>query len=163
MKPHCMLLTIWCLATPALADKAHVHGEGRLDVAIGKDTLAMDLELPLDVAVGFERAPRGEKEKANLSAAEKTLRDAVALWQPSTAANCVVETADVAMPRFASGEHADIEARYSFRCANPTQLKEVSTAIFKQFPRLYRLEVQRVGPSGQGRHRLTPKNPSLAW
>ena len=49
--------------------KKHVHGEGRLDVAVDKGNLSLNLELPLDVAVGFERKPKNDKEKATLEAA----------------------------------------------------------------------------------------------
>ncbi|MEW6293312.1 MAG: DUF2796 domain-containing protein [Pseudomonadota bacterium] len=152
------------LATPlAQAQHKHVHGEGRLAVAIDRDTITLDLELPLDVAVGFERAPKNEKEKAALAAAEQTLNDAAALWLPTPAANCTVQFAEVGMPKFTGGEHADVDARYVFRCANPAALKGIETTLFKQFKRLYRLEAQRVAPSGQGKQRLTPKAPVLGW
>lgn len=152
------------LATPlAQAQHKHVHGEGRLAVAIDKDTLTLDLELPLDVAVGFERAPKNDKEKAALAAAEKALSDTAALWLPTPAANCTVQSAEPGMPKFTGGEHADVDARYVFRCANPAALKGIETTLFKQFKRLYRLEAQRAGPAGQGKHRLTPKAPVLGW
>lgn len=152
------------LAAPlAQAQHRHVHGEGRLAVAIDKDTLSLNLELPLDVAVGFERAPQNDKEKAALAAAEKVLSDAAALWSPTPAANCTVQSAEAGMPKFTGGAHADVDARYVFRCANPAALKGVETTIFRQFKRLYRLEAQHAGPAGQGKQRLTPKAPVLNW
>lgn len=152
------------LAAPlAEAQHRHVHGEGRLAVAIDNDTLSLNLELPLDVAVGFERAPQNDKEKAALAAAEKVLSDAAALWSPTPAANCTVQSAEAGMPKFTGGAHADVDARYVFRCANPAALKGVETTIFRQFKRLYRLEAQHAGPAGQGKQRLTPKAPVLNW
>jgi len=151
------------LSFSAAAQKAHVHGEGKLDVAIEKDTITLNLELPLDAAVGFERAPKNDKEKAALASMEKTLKDAGSLWLPTAAASCSVQTAEVVMPKFDGGEHADADARYVFRCASPAALKSIETSIFKSFKRLYRLEAQRVGPSGQGKQRLTPKSPVLNW
>jgi hypothetical protein len=151
------------LSFSAIAQKAHVHGEGKLDVAIEKDTITLNLELPLDATVGFERAPKNDKEKSALVAMEKALKDAASLWLPTAVANCTVQTAEVLMPKFDGGEHADTDARYVFRCANPSALKGVETSIFKSFKRLYRIEAQRVGPSGQGKQRLTPKNPVLTW
>jgi hypothetical protein len=59
--------------------------------------------------------------------------------------------------------HADIAAEYSFRCTNPAALKGIETTIFTRFKRLYRLEVRRNGPNGQGAIRLTPKKPTLGW
>lgn len=165
MKPHLLLLLAagLFLALPAVhAQHRHVHGEGRLDVTIDKDSVTLNIELPLDVAVGFERAPKNDREKAALATAEKTLDDTAALFQPTAAAGCTVQSAQVGMPRFA-GEHADIEAGYVFRCARPAELKGIETTLFKRFKRLYRLEVQRAGPIGQGAQRLTPRNPVLSW
>lgn len=157
------LLAALFIALPAWAAKAHVHGEGRLDVTIDKDTITLSLELPLDVAVGFERAPKNDKEKAALADVEKRLNDAATLWQPTPAANCTVQSVEVEMPKFTGGEHADLDARYVYRCAAPAALKAIETGLFTQFKRLYRLEARRIGPTGQGGQRLTPKNPALTW
>jgi hypothetical protein len=163
MKHSALIATLLCLSLPVHASKAHVHGEGKLDAAIEKDTITLNLELPLDVAVGFERAPKNDKEKAALTDAEKIMKDAAALWQPTAAAACAVQSVDVSMPKFDGDGHADVDARYVFRCSMPAALKGVETTLFKQFKRLYRLEAQRVGPSGQGKQRLTPKTPVLSW
>ena len=151
------------LASVALAAKGHSHGEGRLDVVIDKGQVTLNLELPLDAAVGFERAPKNDKEKAALAAVEKTLNDVAALWIPTPAAQCTVQSVDVGMPKFDGGEHADVEARYVFRCTTPAALQRIETTLFKSFKRLYRLEAQRVGPTGQGAQRLSPKQPMLVW
>lgn len=158
-----LLTALLALVSPANAQHRHVHGEGRLDAVIDKDTITLSLELPLDAATGFERAPKSDKEKAALAAAEKALNDATALWLPTPAANCTVQAVEVGMPTFAAGEHADVDARYVFRCAHPAALKGIEATIFKSFNRLYRLEVQRVGPAGQGAQRLTRKAPVLGW
>ncbi|MBU1236942.1 MAG: DUF2796 domain-containing protein [Gammaproteobacteria bacterium] len=163
------------LASPIVhAQHKHVHGEGRLDVAIDKGTISISLEMPLDAALGFERAPKNDKEKAALAATAKTLNDAATLFVPTPTAGCTVHAVDVKVP-FTGGadnhdhahegeiHHADIDAEYMFRCADPTALKDIETSIFKSFKRLYRLEVQRAGPTGQGAVRLTPKKPILNW
>jgi hypothetical protein len=163
MRYAIVFASIALLALPLRAQ--HVHGEAKLDIAIDKERLAISLELPLDVAVGFERAPKTEKEKAALAAAQKILADP-ALFLPTPAAACKGETPKLVLPEFgkAGGEqHADIDATYEFRCANPAALKSVETTIFKSFKRLYRLEARRAGPIGQGAARLTPKNPSIVW
>ena len=164
MRPIHLFALLIVLALPAHAQ--HAHGEGKLDVVIDKDSISINLELPLDAAVGFERAPRNEREKAALAAAEKALGDA-ALFVPTPAANCKAQAPKVVMPAFgakASNDgHGDIDASYVYRCANPTALKSIETGIFKNFKRLYRLESQRAGPAGQGAARLTPKNPAITW
>ncbi len=162
MKHFAALFFLLC-ALPALAQHRHVHGEGRLDVAIDNDTITLELTLPLDAAVGFERAPKSDKEKAALAETEKTLKDAAALWLPTPAAQCSLQSVEVGMPKFDGGGHADIDASYTFRCAHPAALKGIETTIFKAFKRLYRLATQRVGPTGQGAQRLTPKQPTLSW
>ena len=164
MRPVQLFALLAAFALPAHAQ--HAHGEGKLDVVIDKDSIAINLELPLDAAVGFERAPKNEREKAALAAAEKILGEA-ALFVPTPAANCKPQPPTVVMPAFGAragaDDHGDIDANYAFRCANPVALKGIETGIFKQFKRLYRLEAQRVGPGGQGKQRLTPKNPVLNW
>jgi hypothetical protein len=163
---HLLLAALLAAAPLAHAAKGHVHGEGRLDVAIDKDGIALDLELPLDAAVGFERAPKNDKEQAALAAVRQALE--AAPFAPTPAAQCVLQSKEVAVP-FLAGKppaadgHADIEARYVFRCAAPAALKSVETTIFKSFKRLYRIEAQRAGPAGQGAARLTPKQPVLNW
>ena len=159
------LLFVFLLAVQpaAHAQPRHVHGEGRLDVTIDKGTLTLNLELPLDAAVGFERAPKTDKETLAHAGAEKTLKDAAALFVPTAAAQCVPSKIEVGMPAFGNGEHADIDAEYVFTCSDPATLKEIETTLFKSFKRLYRLEVQRTGPTGQGAARLTPKKPVLSW
>jgi hypothetical protein len=171
--PSLLAASLLFVMPSAHAAKAHAHGEGKLDVVIDKEQITLNLELPLDAAVGFERAPKNDKEKAALATADKALKDA-ALFVPSPAANCTPQSMEIKVP-FLGGDgkhdhahggeehHADIDANYVFRCANPAALKGIETTIFKNFKRLYRLEVQRAGPSGQGAMRLTPNKPVLNW
>jgi hypothetical protein len=172
--PGLLAASLFFALPAAHAAKAHVHGEGKLDVAIDKEKITLNLELPLDAAVGFERPPKNDKEKAALVAADKALQNAAALFVPTPAANCTVQSAAVKVPNLGGGakhdhahegeeHHADIDANYVFRCANPAAVKGIETTIFKNFNRLYRLEVQRAGPAGQGAARLTPNKPVLAW
>lgn len=162
MTPRILLAASLLLALPlAHAQQKHVHGEGRLDAALEKETLTLNLELPLDAAAGFERAPKNDKEKAALATTLKTLKDS-ALFQPNAAAQCTVQSVQVSMPKF-EGEHADIDANYVFRCTAPAELKGIETTLFKRFKRLYRIETQRIGPTGQGAQRLTSNKPVLRW
>lgn len=160
-----LLAGLLAFALPVHAGKGHVHGEGKLDVSIERDSITLTLELPLDAVVGFERAPKTDQEKAALTTAEKALRDP-ALFLPTAAARCTAQAPQVTMPAFDGKQgdgHGDIDATYGFRCAAPAELKSVGTTLFKSFKRLYRVEARRVGPTGQGAARLTPKNPVLSW
>jgi hypothetical protein len=167
MRNLLLLAGLCTLSLSAHAANAHVHGEGKLEVVIDKDAITINLELPMDAAVGFERAPRNDKEKSALSDAQRALKDTATMFVPTPAAGCTAQPAKVAMPEFGGrrddNAHADIDATYAFRCASPGALKSIETGIFKSFRRLYRLEAQRVGPTGQGAMRLTPKTPALSW
>ncbi|WP_291998539.1 DUF2796 domain-containing protein [Candidatus Accumulibacter sp. ACC012] len=114
--------TLICGMPFAHAQHKHVHGEGRLDAVIDEGSISLDVELPLDAVVGFERAPKNDKQKAALAGAEKILNDAATLWQPTPAAGCSVQSVQVGMPKF-DGEHADIDANYVFRCTDFAALK----------------------------------------
>jgi hypothetical protein len=174
MRKNLLFIALLAVLPAAHAQHKHVHGEGQLDVAIEGGKISLALELPLDAAVGFERAPKNDKEKAALAATAQALNDA-ALYVPTPAANCTLQSRTVHVP-FTGGDdkhghhahegethHADIEATHVYACANPGALKDIETSIFKSFKRLYRLEVQRSGPAGQGAARLTPKQPVLNW
>lgn len=163
MRMPILLTVLLALTPPAHAQHRHVHGEGRLGVAIDRDAITISLELPLDAAVGFERAPTNDKQRAALAEVEQLLGNAGALFTPTAAARCVPRKVSVDMPKFDGGDHADIDAEYQFTCTEPAALKGIETSIFKSFKRLYRLDVQRSGPVGQGAQRLTPKNPNLNW
>lgn len=166
MKHLLLAAALLAAAGTAQAAKGHAHGVGTLDVAIDGQELTLSLELPLDAAVGFERAPKTPAEQAALADAAKRLQDPVP-FAPTVAAGCTLARAEVGVPfvgsATAAGEHADIAAAYVFRCAAPAALKGVETTLFKHFRRLYRIEARRIGPAGQGSGRLTPKAPALSW
>lgn len=164
------LLALAALAcgSNAFAAKGHVHGAGTLDVSIEGNKVSLALEVPLDAATGFERAPKTPQEKAALEEAGKVLNNAATLFMMSPTANCTVGSVNVTVPYSgtaspANAEHADLAGSYVFQCANPAALTRIETTLFKQFKRLYRLEARRVGPGGQGASRLTPKQPTLSW
>jgi hypothetical protein len=158
MKNLFIILTL-LIGTNAYA--GHTHGEGKMAIALEGKTLTITLDLPMEAAVGFERAPRNDTEKAALADAERTLSDP-ALFKLSPAAACKVGPVKVSMPKAGHTGHADIQASYSYECTKPDALNELSTPIFTQFKRLYRIDGQRIGPKGQGSVRLTPKKPMLS-
>lgn len=156
------LLPSWATAAPA-----HVHGIGELNITVEGSQLILAIESPLDPFLGFERPPRSAKEKETYAAALKLLNDPLNLFVPTAAAACTVKSANVSEP-FPGGKanpsgHADLDAEYVFSCGQPAALKGIDAPIFKAFPRLNKLSIKRVGPTGQGAGQLTPKNPSLMW
>lgn len=59
--------------------------------------------------------------------------------------------------------HSDITAEYRFNCQNPENLQALDVDLFKAFPATERLNVQYVGPRGQGAVTLTASNPTVKF
>jgi Protein of unknown function (DUF2796) len=137
---------------------AHVHGLARLDVVLDGPQLTLALASPLDGIVGFEHRPRTPAQRQAGDAALAKLKDGGALFRAPAEAGCRLESAAVEAPVLQGAApadgHADLEARWAFRCAAPAQLRTLEQGLFEAFPRLQRLEVQVAGPQGQARHAL---------
>ncbi|MBS1230660.1 MAG: metal ion transporter periplasmic protein surface adhesin [Proteobacteria bacterium] len=160
----CIALTLPLFAHSA---PAHVHGVAKMDLAVDGNKLTLSMEMPLDNLVGFEHLPKTDKQKAALAEAMASLKNAADLFVPTVAAGCKVDTVDVGDP-FPGGKakadgHADVDADYVFRCAQPAALKGLETKLFKRFGRLHRVDVQRATAAGQGAATLTPEQPGMNW
>ena len=60
------------------------------------------------------------------------------------------------------GEHADLEARYTFQCAQPGQLRTLDLGLFDAYKRIQRIHVQVAGPKGQSKVTLRRPARSVA-
>ena len=157
------LLSLLLLPLPLLAAPAHQHGQGRVSVVVDGPALVIELELPQDALVGFERPPRTAAEQQAAAAALARLKDGASLFAPDAAAQCQLVQAQVQAPVLeqrgpAVGGHADADASYEFRCAEPAKLRQLEQRLFEHFRRLERLRVQVVGPRGQ--RQLTLQRPA---
>lgn len=159
------LLVPLALQQAASAQHAHQHGQLRLSIAIDGEQLSIALEAPLESLVGFERAPRTDAERRSAATALARLRDTTALFTPDAAARCTAQPVDLDAGLLAPGsagapaqEHADLDASYSFRCAQPAQLRALQTALLDAFPRATRVDVQVAGPRGQ--RKVTLQRPA---
>jgi len=54
-----------------------------------------------------------------------------------------------------------VRAAWKYECAAPAGIKSIEAGIFSQYPKLRRIDVRAVTPSGQSAARLTPSNGSL--
>ncbi|OWQ85657.1 hypothetical protein CDN99_21475 [Roseateles aquatilis] len=151
---------------------AHEHGVIRVDVVVDGDQLTVALEAPLDSLLGFEHQPRTDAEKAATQRMLTRMRDGATLWRPAPEAGCRFESARLdsalitaptdgaranktpADGASEAGKHMDLDASYTFRCAQPARLNSLSHTLFRDFPRLQRLEVQIAGPKGQRKRTL---------
>jgi hypothetical protein len=159
----------------ALAQGAHVHGLAKLQVAIDGASLAVTLKTPLDNLLGFERAPRDERERQAVAAMAAQLRSPDKLLLPSPAARCVLESVRLESPPLAGtpghdgaaagaavrGEHGELSAQYRFRCAEAAQLRALEVRFFEAFRRLGVIDAQVAGPKRQAAKRLTARRPTL--
>lgn len=151
-------MTRWfgLLLVPAcvLAAPSHQHGAGALNIVVDGPNLVLELSLPQDALVGHERTPRTVAEQQAAATVLAQLKDGAALFAPDAAAGCRLVEAQVAAPVLeqrgpAVDGHADADATYTFRCAEPAKLRQIEVRLFDAWRRLERLQVQIVGPRGQ--------------
>ena len=174
---------------PAIAaeQKAHQHGQASLRVIVDGQSLQLALESPLENFIGFERAPRNDKERAVVQAMARELRAAEKHFVPSIKAGCkptgvkleseVIEPALLAEAPGAlpaekaaakgaakgGGGHADLDASFVFRCERPEELRDIQVNLVDTFRRLTRIDAQVAGPKSQAGARLTATSRKLAW
>lgn len=165
MTRHALILSsLLAAAAPLAAAPAHEHGAVRLDVAIEGQVLAIAVEAPLDSLLGFERAPRNERERGAADAMLARWRSGAGLFGADAAAQCTLTQADVHAPvlepgaRPAGDAHADLDASIEFRCLQPQQLRTLDVGLFDAFARIQRIDVQVAGPGGQ--HKTTLERPA---
>jgi hypothetical protein len=154
-----LLMASVLLALPVQAQKAHTHGTGKLDVVVEGGRLTLAAEIPLEDLVGFERAPRSEKERAAVDAMRAYFRSGKA-FVPSAAAGCTLGEAKVEATTPEKG-HAELGATLVYECAASAELRQIEAALFQEYKRLKRLDARVVSAKGQKAARLTPQKPTL--
>ena len=60
-------------------------------------------------------------------------------------------------------EHADLDASFTFECAQPNALNGMDVRLFSAWPALHELRVQIVSPNGQHAAELTEQAHTLKW
>lgn len=61
------------------------------------------------------------------------------------------------------GGHADLDASFTFECAQPEALHGMDVRLFSAWPALHELRVQIVSPAGQHAAELNEQAPTLKW
>lgn len=77
---------------------AHVHGRAALEIAIDGAAVQVNLKSPLDNLLGFEHAPRNEKERQAVKAMASKFNQADSLFIFTPAARCRLESTDLTSP-----------------------------------------------------------------
>ena len=182
MRAVASLLTLVACTTWATG-KPHEHGVVRLDVSIEGPALTVAMTAALDNWLGFERAPRTDAERkaaAEVLARLRNPQQGTPLFVPDAAAQCQLVKAEVSAPVLepgakpaaksgaapasppaahkGGGEHADLEASYTFQCAQPTPLRNLELGLFEAYKRIQRIHVQVAGPKGQSK--VTLRRPA---
>jgi hypothetical protein len=173
----------------ATAQHAHVHGVARLELAVDGQRVSLRLESPLENLLGFERAPRTDKEKVAVRSMAERLARPDALFALTAAARCTAASTRIDAPvvglagkpgadaqtvapgkagpggakKGADAGHAELQAQFVFQCEDAARLQGVEVRLFEAFQRLRQLDVQAVTPRGQKSVRLTPSKPQLTW
>lgn len=165
---------------------AHVHGRATLEVAIEGGSVQISLDSPLDSLLGFERAPRTEKERQSVREMSRKLRQSDHAFVFSPQSQCrldsvQLESAVIEQSLLAAGSdsnavkdrdkssvnspdvHSELSATWHFQCAAPESLQGVKVSLFQYFPSLKRIDAAVVGPKGQSRTRLSLKSNQLKW
>lgn len=158
----------------AEAGKAHRHGVVVATLAQADSEIALDLEVPLDSLVGFERAPRTDAERQAVAQALAIFRKPDALFQFDTAAGCTTDALSIDAPVWqaalqspasqnptapasiasrsiasAPPEHAELTASYRIRCTGAEKAKQITWTAFDTFRRIERIEGQLALSKGQ--------------
>jgi hypothetical protein len=69
-------------------EPAHRHGAAELRIVVDGPQLQLALETPLDNLIGFEHAPRNDKQRTAVRAMAAKLRQPQKLFTPTPAARC---------------------------------------------------------------------------
>jgi hypothetical protein len=160
---------------------AHVHGHGKLNIAIEDKTVSIELEAPGADIVGFEHEPATTEQTGALEKAKAKLDSGLYLFTPSAAAKCEQKSAKVTIEEEHGGEHehhaeggkqageeeeaghhhSEFHAEYTFECAAPSQITSMTFDYFSAFPNSQELDVSLISPKGQSSYEVKRDKPSL--
>jgi hypothetical protein len=168
-------LSVLSITTAAVAHEAHVHGVGKLDVALDDRTLSLHLDSPLINLLGFEHAASSAPDRQAAQKMGVQLRGADKVFVTTPAAQCratSVTLISAALDPALLGEkpapktagqsaadhdgHADLDADFVFSCAHPEQLRAIDVKLFELYSGFHRIDVQAVTPKSQSAATLAP-------
>lgn len=167
----CLMLAS-LLAVPAAAQAqhrhagAHVHGSGKLDIAIEGNKLSIALDSPADDILGFEHAPKTAAQKAKLEKAVARLKDAATIFKTPADAACKLIKAEAGLeqpdPKAAKpSEHADFTGAFEFECGAIAKLTSLDLGYFAAFPGAGKLAITIVTTKAQTTREATKSKPRI--
>ena len=156
---------------------AHVHGHGRLDVAVEGGKVVIELAAPGADIVGFEHRPRTKAQKEAVQMATAILKSGAKLFGFPDAARCRFATVHLeaaheeddhkhgAHKHGASDKetHSEFHARYVFICDRPDRLSHLNVEVFRFFPASKELRARAISSRGQKVRELKPGSARLTF
>ena len=164
----------------------HQHGHGILNIAVEKNRVSMDLDVPGMDIVGFEHKPESASDKTTAAKAEKLLADALVLFKVPASAGCKVTQAKVAIEAEdadvkdaskkedeaksteKSGDaheehkgHNDYNVSYVLDCTKPSEITSIQFDYFTSFEGAKALTVNVVSEKAQNSYEVTREKPML--
>jgi hypothetical protein len=178
-----------CATLPAHAEEhrqlgAHVHGHGRLNIAVDGKKILMGLEVPGADIVGFEHEASTPEQRQAIAEAKAKLANALALFQPEAAARCELEQVKVSLNEDhdeehgkeekppaqpaapagheqEAGHHTEFHAEYELTCQAPQKLTSMTFEYFNVFAGAQELDIAAVTPKGQSSFEVKREKPRL--
>nr|BBJ05599.1 hypothetical protein YBY_34480 [Marinobacter nauticus] len=172
-----LLLSLSLATLPVLAADnpgAHQHGHAELQMAIENERVDLLLLSPAYNLIGFEHKPRTDEQRQRVNDTEQWASETAMI--NTVAGNCTLVSSAMHVGwGKAKGDdhkhdhghshshdhdhgsgHADIEITQTINCPGLSESAEFETGLMARFPELEHLNVQWVGPQGQGATRLSP-------
>lgn len=124
--------------------KGHVHGAGKFSITFDKTKGRAELEVPAESILGFEHAPKNDKQKKAYEESMAALETGIAkLVQLDASLNCQFTKDFIGLEKDESGKqskHADYLATFNVTCdKSPVGSKVI--VDFSAYKRLAKLEV----------------------
>ena len=157
------LITVSLTSYAQSSSHSHQHGKGVLEIAIEGKTLSGVLEMPLEALLGFEHAPKSNKEKSAQSKLETRLGTIEAWFEINSEAQCIPKSSQTKLDRDAKTKHSDLLYTFSYSCSNPSALKEIRLLFFIEYPSVKEVKVEVASPKGQRLIMASPKSPIVRF
>lgn len=121
------------------ANAQHNHSNASLNISIVDTEFAVDVVLPAEAVLGFEREPETDGERAKLRDARQRLLNSSDWLIPSSKAQCspVSEGANLMV----SGEHGELIVNIHMRCAQIAKLQGLEVKLLQMDFHLETLDV----------------------
>ncbi|MBT4762323.1 MAG: DUF2796 domain-containing protein [Bdellovibrionaceae bacterium] len=146
--------------------EAHIHGHGKLNAAIERNKLMIEIEVPAYNIVGFEHQAKTDKQKSKVKQAVDIFRKPQLIIKLDASAGCsLAKKAEVKADllekkkeessgnhnqhRDEAEEHSEFHVEYSFHCKKIDNIKAIHVRAFQQFSGIEELEARAITPKGQ--------------